>query len=456
MPHGTNGTTSREKTSAASRRLAGVSLVLVGLAGAGSTAVASPTPTPSIIGGQASTAPWVVQLVGRGSVCSAVAINPSWVITARHCPSVGEILFHSGSGEFYDGRAKAIPVAQAINSPVGDIMLLRLATPRALSAYPELNLDYVPKPGEVGTIYGIGTPKVGSLRQATVTVVQAGKDYYGGHAAHVRGINGAAYPGDSGGPLVVNGKVVGVASTSTISGIHSHNWYGVFAPAKEFFSRYVVGTPTLDGNWARLELGKEWFNSNQRIMIWVNGHHAAETFSGTNYYAWMSDGGGKVILRPATPVRAGDEIQVGVVAGKPGNKPPTPAAAQPLLAKVTLDAVRSVKPQSDKVKVEFGNWLYNAPKRVMFWINGKYVAETYRGSAYFATPAWKGDSVFITPNKSVAVGDRLQVGIVGGVPINNPPDPSSAQMLVDVVLGAEPSDTPKMQPLGKQSADQRW
>lgn len=48
---------------------------------------------------------------------------------------------------------------------------------------------------------------------ATVQVEGPSIDTYGGPAAQLRSVSGAANRGDSGGPLVINGRIVAVCST---------------------------------------------------------------------------------------------------------------------------------------------------------------------------------------------------------------------------------------------------
>jgi Trypsin len=416
--------------------------------GVGCPAYAATAPLtiqPTIAGGQKTSAPWAVKIVGQGTWCSAVAIDPNWVITAAHCPVPEQVLFSTGSVS--NGSAGTVRSDRAMNSPNGDVKLVHLSTTHALAAYPQIDLDYLPQAGDTGTIYGLGGPEYGQLREATIEVLDAATDYSNGLGIHLVGISGGSQPGDSGGPLLVNGKLVGVDSAGTGNNdVHAESWYANLAGSKDFLASVLVGTPTLEGGSVSMALGREFFYSKQRIMIWVNGRYAAETYNGAPYYAYAEPTDSGVTLHLGSGVKAGDYVQVGIVSGVPGNTPPSPSSAQ-MLAYAYLDTVRSVTLVDGRANAELGSWLFKSNQRVMFWINGQYAGETYQGVAYYASATFDSlrirpytvgsqtsEGVVIRPGTAVKDGDEIQIGIVPGVPGNSPPPPSSAQVLANVVL----------------------
>lgn len=177
--------------------------------------------TPSIIGGSVASSPWVVQLrynqAGMVGVrtCTGQQLDSRWILTAKHCVagSYNMHVYHSNSVTNPGGATTA---ARLYSAPAGDIALIRLDAPVQLRSYASLNMNYRPGFGQAGTIMGYGNGAWSSptnhLRSAAVRVNGTNVDLYGGAAAQVNGVTGAANHGDSGGPLIVGGRVVGVCS----------------------------------------------------------------------------------------------------------------------------------------------------------------------------------------------------------------------------------------------------
>ena len=115
----------------------------------------------------------------------------------------------------------AVNASNLYSAPSGDIALIKLDSPVSLPSYPELDLGYSPQAGDSGIImgYGLGAwdQPTTTLRSATVRVVGNSTDAYGGPAANLQGVSGAANRGDSGGPLLINGRIVAVCSTGDIA-----------------------------------------------------------------------------------------------------------------------------------------------------------------------------------------------------------------------------------------------
>ena len=111
-------------------------------------------------------------------------------------------------------------VAGRYASSTGDVLLLKLSTPH-YGSYVGLS-GCVPATGAAAKVYGWGdqTEGAGTMsytsRPPNVTVAGQGSDTYGGVSVRTQSQSGHTLGGDSGGPLVVNGKLVGVLSTSSI------------------------------------------------------------------------------------------------------------------------------------------------------------------------------------------------------------------------------------------------
>lgn len=183
--------------------------------------------SPRIAGGsyvKISAAPYAAQIsfdsTGTNIGCTGSQISADWVITAKHCNSsdLQSVRFDAtdqGSG----GTVRTVAARYA--SPTNnDVLLLKLSSPHT-GTYIGLASSF-PSTGATATVFGWGDETEGSnlgspsLKTASVKVAGKGTDTYGGVSVNTKSQSGHTLSGDSGGPLVVNGKLVGVLSTSSI------------------------------------------------------------------------------------------------------------------------------------------------------------------------------------------------------------------------------------------------
>jgi len=147
-------------------------------------------------------------------VCTGTAIDPHWVITARHCVEAaakpgGSV--RTGQGE----NQKVFQVDRHEVAPRGDIALLHTTEDMGLSSYASV-ADTVPS-GEVN-IYGWSSDGSGGsttlpAAEATVRGESPLALFDAPTALDVALKNGARIqPGDSGGAIFSEGKVAGVMS----------------------------------------------------------------------------------------------------------------------------------------------------------------------------------------------------------------------------------------------------
>ncbi|MBQ1443268.1 S1 family peptidase [Arthrobacter russicus] len=185
------------------------------------------TVSPRIGGGayvDISAAPYAAQIsfdsTGTDIRCTGSQISAEWVITAKHCnsSSLKSVRFdatNQGSG----GTVRT--VAARYPSPTNnDVLLLKLSSAH-VGTYIGLASSF-PATGSAAKVFGWGDETEGAntgspqLKTADVKVLGKGKDTYNGVSVTTQSQSGHTLSGDSGGPLVVNGKLVGVLSTSSI------------------------------------------------------------------------------------------------------------------------------------------------------------------------------------------------------------------------------------------------
>ncbi|MGO4592393.1 SGNH/GDSL hydrolase family protein [Leifsonia sp. 2TAF2] len=95
-----------------------------------------------------------------------------------------------------------------------------------------------------------------------------------------------------------------------------------------------------------------------------------------------------------------------------------------------------VSASNGRLTVSLTPFLYASATRVMFWVNGAYVGETYRGSSYYSGVDITPTAINVFPGVTVKTGDRVQVAIVPGTPGTQPTTPSSdpVYQLVDTQI----------------------
>lgn len=184
-------------------------------------------PAPTIIdGGTAESGPWAARLFTNGREnCSATIIAPTWILTAQHCVTGGNLTFRIGDVD----QTKGIEAAQVPGGihqhPTADLALVKIDRP-VDTEYAVLGGPGSVHPGDTVRVYGWGAtctdrPEIECqsqlLKVADVTVTRVGNgctDYRGGEAVCARRGDGIPAGGDSGGPMFAGNVQVGLASTS--------------------------------------------------------------------------------------------------------------------------------------------------------------------------------------------------------------------------------------------------
>lgn len=180
------------------------------------------------------------------------------------------------------------------------------------------------------------------------------------------------------------------------------------------------------------------FRSATRLVIWVDGKYAAETYNGTAYYASSSTSGDVTTVTVTAAVKSGQRVQLGVHPGTPG------VGTDPAKAQILGTAVAGEGPTTIAVEgrsaftVTMPESVFRSSRRVVAWVDGAYAAETYAGkNYYFGGAAIANGMATLRRAAPLASGARIEVGIVSGTP-GQAYDKAAATMLASATFTTAP------------------
>ncbi|EPH95600.1 carbohydrate binding domain protein [Enterococcus faecalis 13-SD-W-01] len=175
---------------------------------------------------------------------------------------------------------------------------------------------------------------------------------------------------------------------------------------------------------ALLTLDEERFNSEERIMVYVDGKYHFETYAGKSYYSSRDKADGSVQIRRKIEGKKGQKIEVYTAPRKPGHS----SAGKTLLETFVLDddltintdglmdAVKNIEFTGSQIRVSFDEEAYKGENRMIIRKNGAYVAEVYNGKHYYSSSKKEGNAILITRNFTATSGDIFSVELSGGRP----------------------------------------
>lgn len=353
---------------------------------------------------------WLTAVEDDEQMCSGTAISESWVLTSKSCPTA-RVRFVGAEG----ADAPAIAVDRTVDAASGNIRLLHLSTPRPLSAYPSLDLTGAPTEGDTATAYTVGTPGALSPSRSQVSVSTVGADARrGGDVIQVGTKDAPALQSDAGGPLLVGGRLVGIGSWQATAGASPTGGYAALRSAAAAIAPEVIGDVVAKDGVAKITIGKNLFASKTRVMVWADGRYVAETYDGTNYYAGIGENADGTMTLYANVPR-GALVQVGISDGAPGEgaSAATTRVQQAVLADTATTL--SLDDQGHLTYTASRN-LTDGDRRVMVFVNDRYIGETYRGVSYYMGYTKDATNTTMYPGGTFARGDEVEIRLVQGAP----------------------------------------
>ena len=184
-----------------------------------------------------------------------------------------------------------------------------------------------------------------------------------------------------------------------------------------------ISAVDVKNGYLNITMSSELLHSGRDVVIWVNGAYVGSVQNDVSYYIWKSNFEGGAILTPATPVKDGDLIQIGVVNGE--NSP----GASELLYQNSLNGIGAITRAEGKAAIRMSSELVNSGQRVVIWYDGAYAGEVQSGSAYYSEKTDVNGGYLITPGTPATADTLINIGIVPGTPGMALGTPAAAQTL---------------------------
>lgn len=180
---------------------------------------------------------------------------------------------------------------------------------------------------------------------------------------------------------------------------------------------------SINGGKLAIKMSSQLINSGHKIGIWVNGNYFGEVQGNrTKSLSRLNVNGGTILTGGG--VQYGDIVKVGVFTTI--NSPD----ASVLLYSGRLSGIEEVVRNGRRFDVHMSQDMFNAPIRLIIWVNGVYSAELYNRVNYHGArqPFSVGDGVRFT-SAFVTGTPNVQVGIVPGKPGDSYGTPEKSKLL---------------------------
>lgn len=161
-----------------------------------------------------------------------------------------------------------------------------------------------------------------------------------------------------------------------------------------------------------LTMTSELYTSQQRIVLWANDKYVGETYGGSAYYLSVSTGpNGTVTLSARVPANA--IVRVGSHAGYPGA---ALSFKTMTMVRTALEGDLQVEQLSDgRLHLHVPVATLNSTRRLMLFVNGTYVGETFNGDGYYIGHSSPGAPDFYS-DQAFKKGDRVEVRLAPNSP----------------------------------------
>lgn len=176
----------------------------------------------------------------------------------------------------------------------------------------------------------------------------------------------------------------------------------------------IVSQVLVNGGGLSVVMPESAFNA-EHIFAEVDGRYAGESNKGSVYYASngkQSDG--QYVINFTAPIKAGTFIKIKYAKSKEVIYSVTVTNEMLNSSSVTLSSVTAL---DNKITVTMPKSVFEGKNRIYVKVNGKYVGESYAGTAYYSskTPIVAQQAGLIIGH-TLKKGDVITVDLVGGTP----------------------------------------
>ena len=173
-----------------------------------------------------------------------------------------------------------------------------------------------------------------------------------------------------------------------------------------------------------LNLTPEQFNIKQRLMVYLDGNYYFETYNGKAYYSYKEITDELVKIRRGFEGNKGEKIEVYLAPGSPGQSSAGKVLLETYVVEKKLESaateydqiVKDIQVVGNKVVMDIDREIFEQDNRIVLYKNDAYIAETYKGKAYYSSVKKMNETVRVTYSKGVVAGDIISIKLVGNRP----------------------------------------
>lgn len=176
--------------------------------------------------------------------------------------------------------------------------------------------------------------------------------------------------------------------------------------------------------FVNLNLTKEQFNSKKRYIVYLNGEYYFETYQGKAYYSSVDKAEQSVKVRRGFNGQKGEKIEVYAAPNTPGHSSVDKELLETLVVNNSLEVgapeldnvVKNIQVVGNTVVMDLDQAAFERDNRIVLYNNGSYIAETYKGKAFYSSIKKNNGIVTVTCKTSLTSGDVISVKLIGNRP----------------------------------------